>query len=381
MNLEQLKNICDKHDKIFVTGAGRSGTTIISRIISDMCGHEHIDSSIGIRATQTFEVLKKRVGEKGKMVFHGPEYYIYISQPTFPKDLFVVWVNRDWADIMNSAKRVGWNPTPYEKELRHYIKDSDLKLFDSMVFPENAYFYWKEYLKPNFRNYIEVNYTDFEEHQLFLPKNERKGFSIRQWQKNEHMVKWWTNEYNHYGERYVANWIGGEDCWWDRLEEVTNNWFSYFVKVFDELNIKPKSILEIGCGLGRFTRKFKDHYKVDTHGCDIVPDAIRECKLHQPDINYFVYNHKIPKVDLVLFVTTLAYVWDDAEYNRIKENIKDCKYIVLMEPFITGKIELPRIRLTMEKLRKDFPTHVFHEFNPDVISAGDDYKFVVGIKC
>ena len=222
-----------------------------------------------------------------------------------------------------------------------------------------------------------MDYNILKEHPLFIKKEDRKDFHIRQWEINKKMNDFWKHEYMRTPHNYFAQSVVN-------MEETTNQWFEYFATFFEEYGIKPTSILDFGCGNGRFTRRLKDFFKVKTIGIDIIDDVIETAKKEHPDIPFLKYNGHAPRTDMVFFTITLAYIWDEVEYKRVIVSIKDSKYIVLFEPFFKHEIRPPLVRLTIEKLKKDLPNHDFKIHKPkkdELSSISDDYMFVLGIRC
>lgn len=169
MNLEELK----KYDSIVIVGSQRSGTQIAARIIASELDKVFVHES-------EYEVhnLSKMLTFIGNSVIHAPAltHLIQYLDPT-PGNIGVVFIGRDFNDIIKSQKRIGWNEEDVERE--KYFKEYGISLLDPRpiciikhdVFFENHNLYLNTHY---------LNYYDFEQHPMFVSERYRKNFTA--WQ-------------------------------------------------------------------------------------------------------------------------------------------------------------------------------------------------------
>jgi len=164
-----IKNLW-QFDKIIVTGAQRSGTTIGMLILAEELGYEGIkEEEIDVDNLNLFsELLNKR-----RFALQAPGL-CSITHLLRGKDTAVVFMKRKVEDILASEKRIGWNVhEPYEKA-KYFTNDEEpisaTKLFN-----------WEVYQKPLLlERAFDLEYDSLKGHQLFIEN--RTGFGARQTQ-------------------------------------------------------------------------------------------------------------------------------------------------------------------------------------------------------
>ena len=179
LTLKAIRSLV-KHDLILVTGPQRSGTTITARIIAQETGYKYIDEeSFGVHDCKRFELLLKK---EHRAVIHCPAMSRWIH---IYSDHYVVFVRRRWQEIVESAKRVGWN---YAPELAKYqdimicgcTTKNGLKITEGNL-AAVTYLYWDEVQKPSCPYALDIIYDTLRDHPLFI--TDRDNFDIRQWKK------------------------------------------------------------------------------------------------------------------------------------------------------------------------------------------------------
>lgn len=158
---------------IVVTGPQRSGTTIASKIIAADLFRTAVDES-----EFTF-------GEDySNCVLQLPQaldHYIYL-QHIYPGIQFL-FVSRDPKDIIASMKRVEWcagDVYDWELFLERYVT-SRILLWNHIkqMIPESC---------------SEIHYESLSDHPLFIPKEGRKDFTIKQWRADSPVgPSYWRN--------------------------------------------------------------------------------------------------------------------------------------------------------------------------------------------
>lgn len=134
-------------------------------------------------------------------------------------------------------------------------------------------------------------------------------------------INYWKDRYNRMaGEKVVGH--GG----WSKQQynEEYEKWKDHFVMFMDKIKSQTNSILDFGCGIGRW-QEFLLEYG-DYCGCDIIDFSSKNFEL--------IKNYLIPfvgvKFDLIWTCVTLQHVIDDdllenyirQFYNRLKTNGK-----------------------------------------------------------
>lgn len=159
-----------KYDTIFVTGAQRSGTNIASKIIAHELGKKHIHES-------EFDVhdFDKMLTFKGNAVIQAPALCHMVKY--IPKDIGVVFMVRDFDDIIKSQKRVGWHFDDDEKDKYYKIHPIPLNDKTSICEIKHRIFFLHDNELPNTYH---LHYESLSEHPLWVNKELRKNFNA--WQ-------------------------------------------------------------------------------------------------------------------------------------------------------------------------------------------------------
>jgi len=200
MKAKNLNDLIEKlrgETKILVTGPCRSGTTICCHILERELGLTFIDShsnyedsakSIGY--VPTFGTFLNFSKHCHNFIAHGPHFHPFLHQ--VPKDVMIVFMRRPIEDVMASTKRIfkgKWNSKWYDKRSRLGVPFGLKGYFDKLNYAQKTYWVWDNFQKMNINKYIEVSYNILKQHELFIPKRQRKKFRERQWQAQTALVK------------------------------------------------------------------------------------------------------------------------------------------------------------------------------------------------
>ena len=170
---------------IIVTGCQRSGTTIASHILGLEKKWVVWTEEDWLPTTEGIYILKSMV-ETGrtKLVIQSPtalqaflDIYHQIPQVHF------IGMKRKTEDIIASMKRIKW----YQEEVYHYIDF----YHDHIRIMNNQWCLLKQILPPE--TWTEVKYNELKEFPQFIPKEQRKDFTSKQWQLNKpNGPKYWS---------------------------------------------------------------------------------------------------------------------------------------------------------------------------------------------
>jgi hypothetical protein len=168
-----------KYKKILVTGPHRAGTTIATKMIaSDLKYLPLLDEQCGVGPN--LEPLTFYLHDYSKpCVCQAP--FAADSCHTFNDDVLVVFMMRDLEDIAASQRRVKLEDgrkfdfaAIIARETRRYHTGS---LGEPIA--QIKYRNWEEQ-KLHIKHWLELPYTDLENHPMWLPKEQRKDFHVRQ---------------------------------------------------------------------------------------------------------------------------------------------------------------------------------------------------------
>lgn len=149
---------------IIVTGPQRSGTTIAANIL----GHD-------LNRTVVDELHFNAQDKRQNIVCQVPSaLQTYMIIYHFMQDVHFVYVKRDKSDIVQSMKRIQWS----KKNVDYWEA-----FLDSYV--DHCFKQW-ERLKEDLPKdcWSELPYKALSTHPLFVPKDQRTGFTSKQWQKD-----------------------------------------------------------------------------------------------------------------------------------------------------------------------------------------------------
>jgi hypothetical protein len=157
-----------KFDKIFVTGAQRSGTRICAKMIAHDTQFEFVDETqINMDSFYNFSSF---LGSNRKYVIQCPTLCRYIHFFA-SEDSAVVLMRRNIDDIINSQKRIKWS-----KEWLERIRYDQ----SQGIISEIKYDFWEKFQKNKIANAFEIEYSSLKTHPLWIDKKERRNFSPMQ---------------------------------------------------------------------------------------------------------------------------------------------------------------------------------------------------------
>ena len=162
---------------VIVTGCQRSGTTIASHILGEEKKWVVWEDQDWLPIPKDIYILEQMI-ETGrtKLVIQSPLAlhnfpYIFHKLPT----LHWVGVKRKTSDIIKSMHRVRW----YYDEFYHHID----YYHDHIRFMNNQWGLLKQMLPKE--SWTEVKYNELKEFKQFIPEDQRKDFTVKQWQLNK----------------------------------------------------------------------------------------------------------------------------------------------------------------------------------------------------
>jgi len=173
------KNLLNVKGPIVVTGCQRSGTTIMTKIICNDLGYlfhqdDEFDPNMeGIKRINLFTKhgINKIAIQSPIILYAYDDFYHCIP------DIHFIGMKRDEQDIIDSMKRVNWM-----EEVQEYYQDWDSYLKTHISHMNSMW----ENLKANLpeSSWTEIEYNSLKSHSLFIPKDLRTEFTIRQTEIN-----------------------------------------------------------------------------------------------------------------------------------------------------------------------------------------------------
>ena len=175
-------------NSIVVVGSQRSGTTFTGKALANTLGWKYNDEIL-INVGNISELLLKK-----NAVTQCPGLTYKIHE-LVDDDILVVFMVRDWSDILSSVWRKNkirygrglsdqiFMKTVWESSKKRYGYAE--KIFNKHV-DKNSYFLdaiykmWKYYQKHQIKNTIELNYESMNVHELWIDKSKRKNFTAKQ---------------------------------------------------------------------------------------------------------------------------------------------------------------------------------------------------------
>lgn len=161
---------------ILVSGAHRSGTTITAHIIAQETGKGYLDEHEDGLHDQNY--LARAIRYNDNVVIQCPGMANCLEKFGAQDDVAVVFVKRDPAAIRASMARLPNNSGAYlnETELNKYVqyRDQGYDIVDAKLL------YW-EIQKKRILHAFEIRYEELTKHPLFVEKEKRSGWSIKQW--------------------------------------------------------------------------------------------------------------------------------------------------------------------------------------------------------
>ena len=157
-------------DRIAVTGPQRSGTTIAAKIIAEETGHDYIDEDdFGINSYQAF---KHVFNSRKKIVVQCPGLCHKAHEIGEFDNTAVVMMIRNVDDIIASQERIGWAAEKIERFKYNRLVGPPIA--------EIKYQYWEDVQKHQIKHQFEIVYESLKGHRLWVPKEKRTRFKIRQ---------------------------------------------------------------------------------------------------------------------------------------------------------------------------------------------------------
>ncbi len=171
------------HRYILVTGPHRSGTTIAARMIVEDLAVDYYEEEDVFYFCQTADVNKvdlraflKFVGGD-PLVLRCPALCSQVHKYADIEGLFVVLMVRPIDDILASQRRVRWGFEAHELKAYPGAKGSIARV---------KYDFWREVQAPVLNGKsLELHYESLAAHPMWVPKERRADFYIRQFREGE----------------------------------------------------------------------------------------------------------------------------------------------------------------------------------------------------
>ena len=171
-----------------VVGCQRSGTMIASKILAEYFEADWLDEFDVLPTVRGAWRLQK-LFDNGitNLVVQCPvalkdweRFYSYVPNIKF------VFIHRNKEDILNSMRRIEWLKDDHPDDWEEFMSNQVDEMRDRW---EDL----KERVPQEF--WRELQYEDFKEHPLFIPKEERTNFTVKQWERNKpcQNLKWTTD--------------------------------------------------------------------------------------------------------------------------------------------------------------------------------------------
>lgn len=156
-------------DKIVVTGPQRSGTTICAKmIVADLRYEFYPEERIGIRLPSA---LWELIDKQRQFVVQCPAL-CHCIEDFSADDVAIVLMRRNVGDIVASEERVKWTRKQARELAQYGRKDG--------VISEVRYDHWEKHQRPYIAHAFEIEYESLSEHPLWVPKERRADFGLRQ---------------------------------------------------------------------------------------------------------------------------------------------------------------------------------------------------------
>lgn len=172
---------------IIITGCQRSGTMFISQLYGLKYKCVVWDESQWLPLPNQIDKLQYMV-ENGvkELIIQAPAALVNFPA-IFHKvpGVHFVGVQRDTEEIIKSMKRIKW----LSEEFYHW---PDF-MYDHIQYMSDLWDSLKRILPPE--SWTEVKYDDFKDNPLYIPENERKDFTVKQWQRDKPIgPQYWESE-------------------------------------------------------------------------------------------------------------------------------------------------------------------------------------------
>lgn len=172
---------------IFVSGMQRSGTTPCMKMIQwDLEIPQCI--WVGPEPKRVQEAIEEFPGQK--LIFHSPgiAHLLHEIPPTFEEKIAIVWLKRDRWEVIKSAERVTWMPhTELETYNLAFEKDGFITNADISDLKKAKDALWEKQ-KEDIPHWFEIEHESLKEHPLWIRKEDRIGFHVRQTSLNSKAI-------------------------------------------------------------------------------------------------------------------------------------------------------------------------------------------------
>ena len=171
----------ESFDKILVTGPQRTGTRICAEMImrdldKPMQGRNVLYVDEALLNFDSLAGLCDVMADERLLVVQCPALARYVHHFGHRDDVAVVWMRRDYEDIVASQRRVDW--CGGTAELLRYDRTLLARAFTpdcvSAAVVKNEF--WQQIQKPRIKHAYEVEFESLAEHRLWVPAERRTDF-------------------------------------------------------------------------------------------------------------------------------------------------------------------------------------------------------------
>lgn len=156
---------------VVVTGPQRSGTTIAARIIAKESRMRYVDENE--YGTRDLSAWLSLVHNGAGIVIQSPAMSRHLISISHYDGVAVVWMLRPLSGIIDSERRIHWRDGDEKAKYSNYMGVLPISLVKLI--------YWRVHQSPAMSYGVEMAYSDFSEHPLWVPTDKRRQFTSRQW--------------------------------------------------------------------------------------------------------------------------------------------------------------------------------------------------------
>ena len=167
------------YSKILVTGPQRSGTRIAAKMIAKDTKHRYVDEKeFGVHSAGGFKLI---MDHESNISVHCPGM-CHIIHKYSAEDTMIVMMRRSVEDIIASQDRVGWDNGVLDELMKYGVKYEHLRWHAKNGKPiaQMKYDVWEDEQQPKIIHSLEIEYEWLSGHPLWIPKEERKNFTVEQ---------------------------------------------------------------------------------------------------------------------------------------------------------------------------------------------------------
>ena len=171
-----------------VVGCQRSGTLITSKILADYLEADHIDEFEFLPVGRGINLINKLLDVgRTNLVIHCPAA-LTAWRPIYDEipNIRFVGVKRNPTDILESMKRIKWLQEDHKDDWEEFLQEQ-------VKFMNNLWQNLKQTMPTG--DWREIEYENLQDHPLFIKKENRKDFFVKQWNlTDKEGPPYWTKD-------------------------------------------------------------------------------------------------------------------------------------------------------------------------------------------